>query len=243
MRLMFVFMAGLLAGASGPALAEPMPLEEAARLFGARESVWSADLSPSGRKIAFLSAAPGSGTIAKILDLDTRKASSVIGSDGKPESLDWCDFASETQLVCRYGGNVPYEGMVIGMRRLITLSADGSKIRELGARRSYDGYIRQFDGTIIDWLPAEDGSILMARTYVPQENDSTTRITSKSSGLGVDRISLASMRTNEVEPPRPGKRPGYGARKNQICSSSEHALPPTRNCKSSLKSHRQVCSV
>jgi dipeptidyl aminopeptidase/acylaminoacyl peptidase len=179
-----------------------MPLADAAKLFGARESVWSPDLSPSGRKISFLSAGPGPTTVAKILDLDTGKASNVIASQGRPENLDWCDFASEGQLVCRYGGNITYEGILIGMARLVTLGADGTNVKELGARRGYDGYMRQFDGTIIDWLPEEDGSILMARNYVPQENNITTRITSKSTGLGVDRINLASMKVSVVEQPK-----------------------------------------
>lgn len=204
MRLVSVLVAGLMAGTAGAAYCEPMPLAEAAKIFGARESVWNADLSPSGRKIAFLSPGAGGQTAARILDLDTLKTSNLIASEGKPESLHWCDFASETQLVCRYGGNFPYEAMIVGMARLITIRSDGSNLKELGARRSYDGSIRQFDGTIIDWLPQEDGAILMARNYVPQENDTNTRITSKSSGLGVDRISLANMRTSEVEPPRPG---------------------------------------
>ena len=28
--------------------------------------------------------------------------------------------------------------------------------------------MRQFDGDIIDWLPGEHGSVLMARNYVPE---------------------------------------------------------------------------
>ncbi|QDP20190.1 alpha/beta hydrolase family protein [Sphingomonas xanthus] len=195
-------LAALLAGISSQSVAQVMPLAEAAKRFGARETVVGADLSPSGRKVAFLSAGAGPATMAKILDLDTSKLTTLLASRGTPDNLDWCGFASEARLVCRYGGNVPYEGLLVGVSRMISVGADGSNLRELGVRRSFDAQVRQFDGSIIDWLPGSGGSILMARSYVPQANDTGTRLTSSTSGLGVDRIDLNTMRSSPVEKPR-----------------------------------------
>ncbi len=195
---------GLLAGASISASAQAMPASEAAKLFGARSTAWHADLSPSGRKVIFMSAGPGGRTIAKLLDRDTGAISNVLASDGRPESLEWCEFASETQLVCRFGGTVANEGKVIGFSRLVTSTTAGSNVRALGRKQSMlETYVRQFDGAVLDWLPDGDGSILMAREYVPEVQDSNWRVTnSKAEGLGVDRIDLATLKATAVEPPK-----------------------------------------
>lgn len=197
-------LAGLLAGSASGAVAQTIPADQAADLFGARSTAWQADLSPSGRKVLFLSAGAGSATLARILDLDTRAISNVVASDGRPESLDWCEFASEIQLVCRFGGNVEDSGVVMGFSRLITLTASGRNMRPLGRKESMaDAYVRQFDGAVLDWLPDSDGSILMARNYVPGAQDSNWRVSdNKAEGLGVDRIELSTLKATAVEPPK-----------------------------------------
>ena len=203
MRSRNIVIAGLLAAAAVRSPAEVMPLADAAALFGARNSAWQAALSPSGRRLVFLSAGPGGATYAKLLDLETRKIDVVIGSDGKSESLDWCNFASETQLVCRYGGNAPYNDLMLGFSRLASVAIDGKGIKPLGAKSTaYDAYIRQNDGAILDWLPAEDGAVLMARTYVPQIDLLETRISDEQEGLGIVRIDLATGKAKAIEPPR-----------------------------------------
>ena len=196
-----VAVAALLMGQG--AFAAPAPLADDAKAFGARSSAWHADLSPSGRTLVFLSAGPGGATYAKVLDVGSKKISAVIGSDGKPESLDWCNFASETQLVCRYGGNAPYDQLILGFSRLVSVTIDGKGVRPLGAKSTaYDAYIRQNDGAILDWLPGDDGAVLMARTYVPQVDLLQTRLGDEQEGLGVVRIDLATGRAKSIEPPK-----------------------------------------
>ena len=59
-------------------------------------------------------------------------------------------------------------GQIIPFARNIAINSDGSGVKPLGQRASFnDERIRQFDGAIIDWLPGGDGSVLMARDYVP----------------------------------------------------------------------------
>lgn len=195
--------AGLLAGVSAVAPAEVMPLDMAAKVFGARESAWQADLSPSGRKIVYLTAGPGTQTVVRVLDLDTKQTTSILASSGKPESLDWCEFATETQLICRYSGNAEVEATLLGFSRLATLNLSGSNVRALGSRNTgYDMYIRQDDGAVLDWLPDEAGSVLMARTYVPKIEESSTNIKDNREGVGVDKIDLSSLRSKTIEVPR-----------------------------------------
>jgi dipeptidyl aminopeptidase/acylaminoacyl peptidase len=198
-----VIVAGLLAGVSSNSSAEVLSLDQAAKRFGVRESAWQADLSPSGRKVVFLSAGPGASTIAKILDLDTKKVTPIFGSSGKPESLDWCEFATDTQLICRYSAIDEIDGVPAGFSKLITLRSDGSNMQSLGSKRAgYDMYIRQSDGYVLDWLPDDEGSVLMARTYVPKIEERATNIKDDRLGLGVDRVELATLRSKTVEEPR-----------------------------------------
>lgn len=203
MRLKLIAAAGLLAGVSAVAQAEVMPLDQAAKRFGTRENARQADLSPSGRKVVYLAAGSGAQTIAKIFDLDTKKTVSLIASDGIRESLRWCEFATETQLICRYTGNAELEGVLLGFSRLATLSLVGKEVRSLGSKRAgYDMYIRQNDGVVLDWLPDAEGSVLMSRTYVPKVEERATNIKDDRLGLGVDRVELATLRSKTVEEPR-----------------------------------------
>ena len=125
------------------AFAAPSPLGDDAKMFGAREAVGQVALSRSGNKVVMLVAGPAGSTVAKIFDLQTGAANSVIGSAGNPESLNWCKFASDKQLVCQYSGNVAGENQLVGFSRLVTVGIDGKRLRPLGQRASdYDAGLR-----------------------------------------------------------------------------------------------------
>ena len=197
----------LLAAAIGSVtLARPAiagDLASDAKAFGARDTVQSMDISPSGKQLVAIVSGPGRQTVVKIVDVATKAAHPIILSGGSPESVDWCKFASETQLVCQYGGYTKVEGDVVGFSRLITMGIDGKNVRPLGQPgRATDLDIRQFDGDILDWLPDRPGSVLMQRNYVQQAN--LTGIgdpTEGAKGLGVDRIDLSSLKVTPVERP------------------------------------------
>jgi acetyl esterase/lipase len=63
-------------------------------------------------------------------------------------------------------------------------------------------YVRQDDGSVLDWLPDQEGSVLMARTYVPKVEEYATNIKDEREGLGVDQVDLATLRSKTVETPR-----------------------------------------
>ena len=126
----------------------------------------------------------------------------IMSSAGAPESFRWCDFASDTQLICRYAGNTTFGTAVVSFGRLVTFDTDGQNIKELGQRGSfYDAGLRQFDGSILDWLPEQD-AVLMERSYVPEAYKMNTRIVRDKEGLGVDRIELPSLKADVIEQPR-----------------------------------------
>lgn len=203
MKYKLLTAAGLLAGISSIASAQTLPLDQAARIFGTRESAWAADLSPSGRKVVYLSGGAGAQTVAKIFDVDTKKTTNLLASSGKPDSLRWCEFATETQLICRYTGNAEFDGVLLGFSRLVTLDLNNTDVKSLSSKRAgYDMYLRQSDGSVLDWLPDDQGSVLMSRTYVPKVEERATNIKDERLGLGVDRVELATLRSKTVEEPR-----------------------------------------
>ena len=204
MRLLNFLAAGLLASVAHVASAEVMPLDRAAKAFGARESVQSIAISPSGNRLVLLSAGPGRSTLVRIVELPAMTTRTILSSSGDPESFRWCDFASDVQVICRYSGNGMLGNDVVGMARLVTFDTDGKNMKELGQRRSfYDAGLRQFDGSILDWLPGQ-GAVLMERAYIPEAYKMNTRLVRDKEGLGVDRIELPSLKADTVEQPNRG---------------------------------------
>src|SRR5690349_23079925 len=86
MKVVQVLLASAIAFA-GPSVASPMPLADAARLFGSRPETFAADLSPSGDRVVFLTAIGGSKTGVDILDLNSGKTTRLTTSDGRTASL------------------------------------------------------------------------------------------------------------------------------------------------------------
>ena len=180
-----------------------LPIDRAAQLFGARPSAFAADLSPSGDKLVFLIGLDGARTGARVLDLKTRAIKNVIASTGKPDLLDWCEFATEIWLICRYSGNLPYNDLIIPFSRLVAINLVTNELKKLSSRDTpgTDG-LRQNDGAVLDWLPDDrGGAILMARTHIGNTVGGRTR-SSAMPGLAVERISLATMKGEGIEPAR-----------------------------------------
>ena len=188
---------------SNEARAAERPLAEDARAFGARERVRSVEISPSGDKLLYVAAGPGRTSILQYVEIASKTTRTIIGSDGNPETIYWCAFGSDTDLVCKYGGYVPMEGDIIGFSRLVSIPANGGKPKELGQRESYyNPVLRQYDGDILDWLPDSPGSVLMARTYAGERFRPGSNIRDTREGLGVDRIDLATLKATLVESAR-----------------------------------------
>lgn len=112
----------------------------------------------------------------------------------------------------------------------MAVSSDGKTIKQLGQRDSYkQATYRQFDGSILDWLPDQPGSVLMARHYVPEVVTTGSNISDDRAGLGVDRIDLASLKVSQVEKPRDRYRPTAPTAAG-LCASPNSASRPGRAC-------------
>lgn len=180
-------------------------IEADAAAFGAREAVIEPDLAPDGTSVLYLTPGPGPATVAIISNLVTGVSRQVVSSDGSPEKLQWCQYAGSSRVVCRMRGGVDMKqvGDVWGFSRLIALDTDGGRPKLLGQpSSSYDAYVRQNDGSIIDWLGGTSGKVLISRQYVPEEGKIQSNIVNTKDGLGVDRLDVTSLRSEAVETPR-----------------------------------------
>ena len=192
------FCASFILAAAAPA----QPAPDAAERFGAREHIEFIDLSPDGRRVVYLTPGPGHSTIAVVQDLSGgAQPQAVVRTDGDPERLRWCRFVANDRVICRVSLLMAERGTFIPYNRLLAVGTDGGQPQLLGERPSFfDAYIRQFDASILDWLPGEDGVVLMIRAYVPEAGRMNTRLVRRTEGLGVDRVDTRTLRSTSVEP-------------------------------------------
>lgn len=206
MRVNFV-VAALLAGCSAAGYAQNAQVSDPAAIFGAREAIHSAALSPDGTKIAFIG--PGPGTSSVLYAIDTSKETRphvVLKSSGDPEHLSNCIWVANDRLACKVGGYQKgvgeFDNEIIGFTSVIAINSDGSNLKLLSKRRGINAL--SWDnrgGSIIDLLPGTEGSVLMTRSYVP-EAKLGSYIESTADGLGVDQIDTRTVAAKRVEPAR-----------------------------------------
>lgn len=195
----------LLATTSNAALAQSNSLESDAIAFGTREAVSNMDLSPDGARAVYLGAGPGRSMIVYVADIAAGSAKPILYSKADPENLEWCGFVSNDRLACRFGGILKDgEYGLVPFDRMISLDTDGKNIKELGQRASdYDVGLRQYDGSIIDWLPGGGDSVLMTRTYLPEGfRETPTNIQRTKRGVGVVKVNVKTLKADSIEAPR-----------------------------------------
>ncbi len=175
---------------------------DAAAAFGARPSVHDLQLSPDGLMVSYLVPAQGPGTMLHTLGLaEGAKPRVALASSGEPERIEWCRWVSNERLVCMIYAIIKDPVGLLGYTRLVAVNADGSNLKLLS--RHDDQYahgVAFAGGDIIDWLPGEDGAVLMAREYVPNDRQGS-RLGSADQGLGVDRLDTRDLSVKRVEPP------------------------------------------
>lgn len=176
-------------------------LAEDAAAFGAREAVVAATLSPDGSSVLYLTPGPGPKTFSVISNLITGKSKTVLSTDGKPESLQWCNYSAAQRVVCAIGGNVTIADDLYGFRRLVSMTTDGADAKLLGRpTRFHDAYLANVDAKVLDWRDARDGKVLMERSYIPTESET---VQDRREGVGVDLVDTETLRSDTVEQPNP----------------------------------------
>lgn len=172
-----------------------------AAAFGARESVESISLSPDGSKLAYVAPIAGQGSALYTVDLasgDSRRSTAV---DGRDQRLRDCSWVSNARLVCTVFTLLKDVTDILPVSRVVALDADGQNVKLLSDKDSfYQKYANLYGGGVVDWLPEEDGMVLMARQYVPEIREGT-RLEKKDEGLGIDRIDTRTVAQKRIETP------------------------------------------
>lgn len=176
--------------------------QDAAAAFGVRESIESISLSPDGSRIAYVAPTTGQGSALYTVDIASGSSQRATAVDGKEQRLAGCTWVSNQRLVCTVFAMVTDGLEIYPISRVAALDADGKNVKLLSDRdRFYQKYANLYGGGIIDWLPGEDGLVLMGRQYVPEIREAT-RLEKKDEGFGVDRIDTRSLAIKKIEPPR-----------------------------------------
>jgi len=174
---------------------------DAAAAFGAREAVSDVSLSPDGTKIAYISPTNGQGSAVYSVTIGQGAPKRILVASGAPERLEWCRWSSNSRLVCLvyFVRNEDYG--VNGTTRLVSISSEGGDVKLLSRReRATSLWRSNYGGDVIDWLPAEDGTILMGRVYVPEEQVGSN-INKRQEGFGVDRIDTTTLASKRIIQP------------------------------------------
>jgi dipeptidyl aminopeptidase/acylaminoacyl peptidase len=181
--------------------AEPF---DAAKAFGARESVANLSLSPDGTKVAYVAPMSGQGSAVYTREIATgAPVRQAMVASGDPERIDRCDWVSNERLVCVIYGVVNNTSLsVLPFTRVVAVNADGGNLKMLSTKENiYSRGLQLGGGNVIDWLPDEDSATLMTRVFLPDDHLGS-RAGSAKEGLGVDRIDTRTLAITPVEAPR-----------------------------------------
>jgi dipeptidyl aminopeptidase/acylaminoacyl peptidase len=188
-----------------PLLAQGAKPFDAAAAFGARPSIADLSLSPDGTSIVYVAPIAGQGSVVYTLSLaNGAKERVALFVNGKPDRLEGCDWVTNDRLVCSiYGVVNPGIGLV-PFSRLVAVNADGKNLQLLSKKdNEFTRGLQIGGGQVIDWLPDENGAVLMARNYIPDEHLGS-RLSSSREGLGVDRVDTRTLAIKTIEPARNG---------------------------------------
>jgi len=176
---------------------------DAAAAFGAREGVSRMSLSPDGANVAYIAPAAGQGSQLYTLSLAKGAVRRLaLSADGRPFRIEECGWVSNTRLVCTILAiKVDPQFGPMGFTRTLAVDSDGKNVRVISAQENaYSRGIQLDGGGIIDWLPDEDGAVLMTRFRLPDDHLGS-RLGSAAEGGEVDWIDTRTLAVKQVEPP------------------------------------------
>jgi dipeptidyl aminopeptidase/acylaminoacyl peptidase len=177
------------------------PAFDAASAFGARPGVSDMRLSPDGKSVSYLVPLKGQGSalMTRRID-DSTKPHVALVATGDPDRLAWCNWVASSRLVCEVYGLGPKPDL-LPYARLVAIDADGGNMKVLNKPKSaYARDVEFVESDIIDWLPDEDGAVLMSRSTIANDHLGSL-IGSDRSGLGVDWIDTRTLASRPVVAP------------------------------------------
>ncbi len=190
-------------GAAGALSAQTVDDTDAIR-FGSRADVLHISLSPSGEKIAYVSAGPGHTEVVNVIDFTAdATVHPVLTNAEKVNDIDWCRWASDTRLLCQISGMAGGDGvLLVPFDRLIAIDADGKNLKMISQSDSSRALtVNQFGGDVLALdVEGEPGTILMTRYFVPEQS-AGTRLANEKTGMGVELVDTTNGRRRLREAP------------------------------------------
>lgn len=145
-----------MAGLVLPAMAaERIPLME----FAQTPAYKVHDLSPGGTRVLVEKAEGGKRTLG-VSDLGTRTHKSLLDSTANGLALNWCEFKTDTRVLCGYRGVEYYQGRPFTVTRLVAVDVDGGNVLVLAQRHRQ---VAQYQDEILHWLPDDPQHVLIER--------------------------------------------------------------------------------
>ena len=174
-----------------PLLAQTPPDFDAAKVFGARESIAGLSLSPDGARILYLAPLAGQATAVYVAELAGGTPVRVFTADGDPERLTGCNWITSERMLCNVRFAVRQDGRQVGFVRQVAVNRDGSVPKLLGSRQA----TAQSLGSIIGVVP--DGSGQVYNMF----GGMTGTVTS---GNGLEQLDTVTLKTRKILSPKPG---------------------------------------
>jgi len=193
----------LLTLVASAALADGAKPFDAAAAFGARPTISDISMSPDGQSIAYVVSTQGQGSTLYTRRLgEGAKSVPALGVSGNPDRLAGCAWVSNDRVICQtYGVVRDFSAFLLGYSRQWAVNADGSKPQQLTSRRnSYTRGLQTDGGQLVDWVPGQDGAVLMTHNYLPDDHLGS-KMGSTLIGLGVDQLDTRTLESRTVERP------------------------------------------
>jgi dienelactone hydrolase len=142
--------------AAAPSRATPPSVGD----FASRPQVEDVSISPDGRYLALIATRNG---IATAVVVDRQGGANApqrpVLSEPEHFRMTWCDWATNTRLLCGFRGMASEGGFVFGITRLVGVDADGKNMGVL-IQNSSDAQ-GQFQDRIINWNPGPRDTVLI----------------------------------------------------------------------------------
>lgn len=174
-----------------PAAAQAPAGFDAAKAFGARESISGISLSPDGNRLLYLAPLAGQATAVYVAELAGGTPVRIFAADGDPEQLSSCRWITSERMLCAIRFAVKQDGRQVGFVRQFAVNRDGSRPQLLGSRRATG----QSLGSVIDVLAGGNGAVL--NVFGGTTGSTTT-------GNGVERLDTLTMKAEKIVNPKLG---------------------------------------
>jgi dipeptidyl aminopeptidase/acylaminoacyl peptidase len=203
---MRLFLGALFSCVSWVAIMQPAHADDAmalAQKFGAMQTIDTISLSPDASKVAFTTVTEA-GTTMLVADLAAggvpRSVLTIRREDG---AIDWCQWSAPERIICRARYASEFQSGWITSTRMFAVNSDGHNLVKLSVEANFysHDYLQNGGQMLALSVPDHPGTILMTRTYVPDDHTGT-RLGSTSKGLGVDAIDTVTLHRSPIEGPR-----------------------------------------